>query len=147
VDNVTVKQIEQLAKALGKQHKDLINDIFGPIARVCHNVNRAYCQSIGDHSQPEWKDAPEWQKQSAINGVKAHVESGFTMQPEDSHKSWLAQKEADGWVYGPTKDPSAKTHPCMVPYDQLPLEQRTKDYLFREVVHSMMLPDAEVTNA
>ena len=27
------------------------------IARVCHEVNRAYCQAIGDNSQPTWEDA------------------------------------------------------------------------------------------
>ena len=39
------------------------------IAKVCHEVNRAYCMSQGDGSQPRWEDAPDWQKQSAISGV------------------------------------------------------------------------------
>ena len=57
--------------------------------------------------------------------------------PEDSHASWLAQKAADGWTYGRVKDPDAKRHPCMVPYNQLPAEQRAKDYLFKGVVAAM----------
>ncbi len=39
------------------------------IARVCHEVNRALCEAFGDHSQPAWADAPEWQRQSTITGV------------------------------------------------------------------------------
>lgn len=39
------------------------------IARVCHEVNRAYCAALGDLSQPPWADAPEWQRKSALNGV------------------------------------------------------------------------------
>ena len=35
------------------------------IARVCHEVNRAYCQALGDDSQPTWEEAPEWQRASA----------------------------------------------------------------------------------
>lgn len=108
------------------------------IANVAHQINKAYCAAIGDLSQPEWELAPDWQRQSAINGVKAHIDSGLTMLPEDSHISWMKQKKAEGWVYGEVKDAEKKTHPCMVPYDQLPLEQRTKDYLFREVVHTLV---------
>lgn len=102
------------------------------IARICHEVNRAYCNSIGDNSQPSWEDAPDWQKDSAVNGVNFHL--NYDTTPEQSHENWMREKEADGWVYGPTKDPEKKEHPCMVPYDQLPLEQRTKDYLFKAIV-------------
>ena len=64
--------------------------------------------------------------------------------PEQSHESWLEQKIADGWVYGAVKDPDAKTHPCCVPYEELPVEQKAKDYLFRAVVHALKdIPDAE----
>ena len=107
------------------------------IACVCHSVNKAYCYSIGDMSQVEWELAPDWQRDSAINGVKAHLDSGLTMQPEDSHISWMKQKESEGWVYGPTKDPVKKEHPCMLKYDDLPQSQRVKDFLFREIVHCL----------
>ena len=105
------------------------------VAKTCHDVNRAYCQSIGDHSQPTWEEAPQWQKDSAITGVKFHLEGERT--PEDSHASWLHEKESTGWVYGEVKDPEKKTHPCIMPYDQLPQEQRTKDYLFKAVVDAL----------
>lgn len=104
----------------------------GEIAKICHQVNKAYCESIGDYSQPDWKDAPEWQKNSAINGVEYHIDNDVT--PEGSHANWLKVKEQDGWVYGPVKDPEKKEHPCMVPYNELPKEQQTKDALFKSVV-------------
>jgi hypothetical protein len=110
---------------------------FTQAARLAHEVNRAYCQSIGDNSQPAWENAPAWQKDSAINGVKAHYDSKFTMTPENSHESWMKQKESEGWVYGETKDAEKKTHPCMAPYAQLPAAQKTKDYLFQAVVHTL----------
>ena len=106
------------------------------IAQVAHEVNRAYCQSIGDNSQPSWEDAPDWQKQSALNGVEYHL-ANPDATPENSHENWLEAKRVDGWRYGPIKDPEAKTHPCYVPYSELPQEQRSKDYLFRAVVHAL----------
>ena len=106
------------------------------IARVCHEANRAYCISIGDDSQPAWEDAPEWQRESAIDGVRFHLDSGEMdgFDPAASHENWMRQKEDDGWVYGSVKDPVKKQHPCMVPYDELPEEQRRKDHLFTAVV-------------
>lgn len=105
------------------------------IARICHEVNRAYCQSLGDMSQPYWHDAPEWQRSSARMGVDLHTMGDFG--PEASHISWMQQKQDEGWVYGPVKDAEKKEHPCMVPFDQLPREQQAKDFIFRAVVHAM----------
>lgn len=107
------------------------------IAKACHEVNRAYCLSLGDASQPAWEDAPQWQKDSAILGVKLHVNNP-NAGPQASHECWMDQKIADGWKYGPTKDPEAKIHPCIVPFEKLPVEQQAKDFIFRAVVHQMM---------
>ncbi len=106
------------------------------IARVAHEVNRAYCQALGDNSQPCWEEAPQWQKDSALNGVRLHVHDPQA-GPEASHESWMAQKIAEGWVYGPEKNPSLKQHHCLVPFSELPREQQAKDFLFRGVVHSL----------
>lgn len=103
-------------------------------ARAAHEANRAYCVAIGDNSQPAWEHAPEWQKSSARNGVEGAL-NGAT--PEQSHESWLAEKAATGWKYGPTKNPDTKEHPCMVPYADLPASQRAKDHVFIAVVRAM----------
>jgi hypothetical protein len=106
------------------------------IARVCHEVNRAYCQALGDNSQPKWEDAPDWQRESAMLGVVLHVNNPDA-GPQASHQSWMAQKIADGWVYGVEKNAEQKTHPCIVPFDQLPVAQQAKDFIFRSVVHAL----------
>jgi hypothetical protein len=105
------------------------------IARLCHEVNRAYCQAIGDNSQPKWDDAPEWQRHSAQDGVMFSLDHPEAT-PADSHANWFKDKFASGWKHGPVKDPDKKEHPCMVPYDQLPLEQRVKDHLFQAIVRT-----------
>lgn len=106
------------------------------IAKVAHEVNRAYCLALGDSSQVAWEDAPQWQRDSAINGVNFHL-ANPTAGPDHSHDEWLKEKQATGWKYGPVKNPETKEHPCFVSYEELPAEQKAKDYLFRGVVHAM----------
>lgn len=106
------------------------------IAAVAHHINAVYCLALGDDSQPVWEDAPEWQRESAIKGVQFHLDNP-NAGPEASHESWLAQKVADGWVYGPVKNAMLKTHPCIVPFSELPREQQAKDFLFRGVVRAL----------
>lgn len=107
------------------------------IAKTCHEVNRAYCASLGDLSQVSWDESPEWQKQSAIAGVQKALENP-DITPEQLHQSWLDHKASEGWKYGPVKDADKKEHPCFVPYAQLPLNQKAKDCLFRAVVLSFI---------
>lgn len=106
-------------------------------ARAAHEANRAYCIALGDTSQPSWDDAPDWQRSSAVNGVRGAI-AGNT--PEQSHEGWLEEKRAAGWRYGPVKDVEKKEHPCFVPYAELPPAQRSKDVIFTTVVR--VLADA-----
>ena len=106
------------------------------IARTAHELNRQYCCAIGDFTQPPWDLAPDWQQKSAIAGVEFHL-ANPNAGCAASHKSWLAEKEADGWKFGEVKDAEKKEHPCFVPYKALPAEQKVKDALFVGVVESM----------
>lgn len=107
------------------------------IAEVCHEANRAYCKSIGDYSQASWDEAPNWQRISAMNGVE-FIKKNPDSSASASHDSWLAQKTAEGWVQGVVKDADKKTHPCCVPYEKLPEEQKRKDYIFGAVVRACL---------
>jgi hypothetical protein len=143
--SVAITNLEQVSMWANKgivfnQSDEILPKVQGlavSIARICHDANRAYCISLGDFSQPDWDAAPEWQKESAILGVTTIFENPC-MTPEDSHRGWMEHKAAEGWVYGEVKDAEAKTHPCMVEYDQLPAEQRRKDRIFHSIVKSFI---------
>lgn len=109
------------------------------IARVCHEVNRAYCMALGDHSQVSWDEAPEWQRQSTSNGVLFFINhpAAPNVPVTEFHNNWLAEKEAAGWMYGPEKDVVKKQHPCFLPFAQLPLPQQAKDYIFCAIVREL----------
>ena len=107
------------------------------IARVCHEANRAYCHESGDYSQRPWDAAPDSQRESVRHGVRFYLRAladGREPTGKDAHDAWKAFKVAREWKYGPEKDEAAKTHPCLVDYDELPVEQKFKDYLFIGIV-------------
>lgn len=107
------------------------------IARITHEANRAYCLTLGDKSQVPWDEAPDWQKDSARNGVAfimAECEVHANVQHWLSHSNWMLQKQQEGWKYGPVKDAEKKEHPCMVDFFDLPIEQQMKDKLFVSIV-------------
>ena len=106
------------------------------IAQVCHEANRAWCITNGDTSQKLWGDAEDWQRDSAIKGVQFKLDNP-NAQDDAQHNAWMSDKVADGWVYGDVKDASAKTHPCIVPFDQLPEFQQKKDKLFCAIVDAL----------
>lgn len=114
------------------------------IARICHQGNKAYCElggspdqrQHGDYSQVDWDDAPPYIRDSAIQGVKfriANNHGGYQAQ----HEAWRSHRTEDGWVYGAVKDAKLKTHPCLVPWSDLPLQQQVKDRLFCAIVDAL----------
>lgn len=106
------------------------------IAKVCHQANKAWCESQGDLSQSDWADAPDWQVQSAITGVKFRLENPDA-PASAQHESWMKEKLSQGWVWGKVKDMEKKTHPCIVPFEELPEFQQKKDKLFSAIVDAL----------
>jgi hypothetical protein len=108
------------------------------IARVCHEANRAL-QAVQRDSAPSlgWDEAPPWQREFAAECVE---HGRAAVSAEVLHERWCDAKVADGWTFGDVKDDAAKTHPCLVPYDELPQGQRDKDDLFRAVVNALSGP-------
>jgi len=49
---------------------------------------------------------------------------------EELHQDWVRAYEAMGWKYGPIRDVIQKTHPDMVPYNELEQRERDKDAVF-----------------
>ena len=46
---------------------------------------------------------------------------------ENAHDVWAAERQAQGWTYGPMRDDAKKQTPCMVPYSQLPDSEKKFD--------------------
>jgi hypothetical protein len=106
------------------------------IAEVCHEANKTLCEKLEDFSQVGWWNAPLWQRDSAIKGVRFNLDNPDA-PASASHDSWLEEKRLTGWKFGPVKDADEKEHPCYVPYAELPKEQQVKDHLFKAIVGAL----------
>lgn len=101
------------------------------IAEVCHEANRVLQRAGGEVVNFPWENTTESLRASGRAGIEAVLDGASA---EELHRQWVEYKEAEGWVYGPVKDFAAKTHPQLVPYSELPFEQRLKDRLFGAIV-------------
>ena len=43
---------------------------------------------------------------------------------ENVHEVWAKARIDEGWTYGEKRDDIHKKHPCLVPYDELPEEEK-----------------------
>lgn len=46
---------------------------------------------------------------------------------ENAHEVWAKTRLAQGWTYGPARDDTAKKHPCLIPYADLPESEKVHD--------------------
>lgn len=106
------------------------------IAIVCHEANKAWCFVNADKSQKSWNDAEEWQRESAVEGVLFRFDNPDAAE-DAQHNAWMKSKVDDGWKYGEEKNAELKTHPCIVPFNELPEFQQKKDKLFCAIVDGL----------
>lgn len=109
------------------------DDQVEQLAHICHEANRVFSASLGDHSIAPWEHASDHVKASVRSGVRFAL-SRPNVTPEHLHVNWCMDKYSAGWKYGEFKSEEDKTHPCLLPYDSLPESQRVKDELFRSIV-------------
>ena len=50
--------------------------------------------------------------------------------PEELHGGWMQAYFENGWVYGDNYNPELRTHPDLVPYEQLGQLEKDKDAVF-----------------
>ena len=46
---------------------------------------------------------------------------------ENVHEIWAQTRIQQGWTYGPERNDNIKQHPCLVPYNLLPDEEKEYD--------------------
>ena len=46
---------------------------------------------------------------------------------ENVHEVWAQSRMEQGWVYGEERNDTLKTHPCLIPYEDLPEVEKAYD--------------------
>ncbi|KKN38243.1 hypothetical protein LCGC14_0755510 [marine sediment metagenome] len=68
------------------------------------------------------------QFRSLLNGVQYALRNP-NASAEENHENWMKMKISQGWVYGEKKDFNKKTHPDLVPFNDLPEIEKKKDIM------------------
>jgi hypothetical protein len=121
---------------MGIMNEDKVYYHVSEIARICHEANRALQVVLNDPTIPvtdPWDECNESTQRSALDGVFIYLNNDLT--PEESHENWMDFKINDGWVWGEVKDEVKKTHPLLIPYNDLMFKDQIKDELFSAIVN------------
>ena len=100
-------------------------------ARIIHNCVNSLNEVL-DFPQTQ---LDEETLESTISAIKFHLANDLT--PEESHDLWMKTKLELGWKYGEVKDVEKKTHPDLVPYEDLPIQEKLKDEIFISLVKAL----------
>lgn len=118
----------------------LDNDQLVAIARTVHEAVRAWNAAHDKTPLAPWPQAPDWMKSSTMESVLWVLENPDA-SVSDQHDQWVEQRRRDGWTYGNTRDEALKTHPQIIPFEELSDFERKKD----AIVRSLSLTLAEKT--
>jgi hypothetical protein len=65
-----------------------------------------------------------------VNTSEVALPAGLTeiteLLAKNTHEVWAKQRRAEGWNWGKKRNDERKEHPCLVPYEELP--ENEKDY-------------------
>jgi hypothetical protein len=106
------------------------------VARAVHETMRAYQHALHEAVAPPWDESDRIQA-----STREAVELALTNPtPGAQHEAWCIAKRRDGWHHGPTKDAALKTHPSLVPFEDLSETEKLKDELLIAVVQALAPP-------
>jgi hypothetical protein len=103
------------------------------IARAAYEAIRAYQELTGQTPSPKWEEAGQLQA-SYRHGVEFALRNPT---PGAQHEAWRAARITEGWTYGAVKDPVIKTHPCLVPYEDVPYADKAKDRIVIDITQAL----------
>jgi hypothetical protein len=77
-----------------------------------------------------WDEREEPFRKQFLDVIEMMCGPDRKSSPEELHDDWVRAYEEMGWRYGPERDRDAKTHPDMVPFDELERREQDKDAVF-----------------
>ena len=77
-----------------------------------------------------WAEREEAFKTQFLKVIERQMGDQRSKSPEELHGSWMQTYFTMGWVYSEKYDREAKTHPDLVPYDDLGQLEKDKDAVF-----------------
>ena len=108
-----------------------MNKKIKEIAKFIYEATRIEAEWSNRSIVPEiWKQRDDKFKKQFVNIIEMYLEKDKLPTPEKAHDSWVVAYEKMGWKYGEKRDVDKKTHPDMLPFNELPKDEKDKDSIF-----------------
>lgn len=127
------KDIPKLIEGLKTFSEDKLSMSREEFIAAVRHIGWVYYQIAAGQSYNE--NPNEDQIKSSLDAVR-YADENLNTSPEQTHDNWMRMKVSQGWKYGPVKDFNLKTHPDLVPFDDLPDVEKRKD-IASHVGHKM----------
>lgn len=75
-------------------------------------------------NRTDYTPNPIYSKDIKLNQTLAPL---VEQMAKNVHEVWAEARISQGWTYGKQRDDEKKTHPCLVPYEELPEEEKEYD--------------------
>ena len=59
--------------------------------------------------------------------LSEEIEKLVEIIAKNVHEVWAETRISQGWTYGEQRDDGRKTHPCLIPYEELPDSEKEYD--------------------
>lgn len=105
------------------------------VAKAIYEATRIEARWSERSIVPEkWEDRDEKFRKNMVDIVVKYLAMDKLPTPEEAHDSWTEAYLKMGWKYGKARDIVKKTHPDMVPFNDLPKDEKDKDSIFLSFV-------------
>lgn len=101
------------------------------IAEVIYEATRLEAEWSERSIVPErWNERDEKFRNQFVDIISKYLSDDTLPTPEEAHDSWMKAYEEMGWKYGEVRDAELKTHPDMLPFNELPKDEKDKEAIF-----------------
>lgn len=137
VEDLLIGQIpDHTVVVLSLDEKSNTITLFDP-----NSSNAKDCYSI-EQFQDAWNDSKNYLVTTKSNNMHAYTPRPIDVSDvelseelndlreaiaENAHDIWAAERQAQGWTYGPERNDTKKETPCMIAYSQLPDSEKKFD--------------------
>jgi hypothetical protein len=115
-------------------HKDIewpTGSLLERQAIFIYEVARLQAAAVDAPVVPEpWSHRDYAFQDQFLNVISMMMGPDRKADPEELHNDWWDAYKKMGWTYGPQRDVTAKTHPDMVPFNDLGWREQSKDAVF-----------------
>lgn len=112
-----------------------INARLDQISEFIYEATRIEAEWSKRPIVPEkWQERDDKFRNQFIDIINKYMYMDKLPTPEEAHESWVQSYYKMGWKYGNIRNTEKKTHPDLIPFEQLPQAEKDKDAIFLSFV-------------